>query len=336
MFDFTFVSRNSHFRRHLLLGAAGLAALGPARAQKPEPTPVRLLVGFPAGGTIDVPARNLARFASPALGEPIEVRHLAGSSGRVALDALGKGPTDGSLLALGTGSMLTLAPNLWKSDWPDPQRDLVPVAMVASFSFAMNLRPDLPVTDLASFVAWAREQAAAGRAVHFASHGPGTVSHYCGTLLDRTFGLKLTHLPYRGGPPARIALESGQAQLLFDTVGDSLDAHRTRRARVIATTGADRSPFLPGVPTLIEQRVAHPSIDGWLAVIAPAGTSAARVARLSAAFRAAAATPEFIADVDAAGFVPEPAGPERVAARIADDLGRWARAIRALRFDPTA
>lgn len=323
-------------RRRSLAGIAAIAMSGPDRAaaQRGMPPAERLIVGFPPGGAIDVVAGVIVRSVALGLGEAFAVSHLAGSSGRIALDALRAAAADGRTLMLASSSMLALGPALRPADWPDPQRAFAPVATVASHAFAANLRPDVPAADVASFVAWARNQAARGQAVHYASHGPGTISHFCGALLDRSFRLGLVHLPFRGGPPARAALEAGHAQLLFDTVGDSLAPRTERRATVIATTSAVRSPFLPDVPTLVEQRVPLGAVEAWLAVIAPAGTPAARIERLSKAIREGVATPEMVTALRGQGLVPQPGDAAALAAAIAEDLAGWARQIRAAGFEP--
>lgn len=321
-------------RRRALAGTAALVALARTASAQRAPAPdSRLIVAFPPGGSIDVPAAALARLAGPALGESIALTHLAGGSGRVALDALRTAPPDGHTLLLATSAMLTLGPALRASEWPDPQRELAPVAMVATLGFAANVRADVPATDLASFVAWARNQAAQGRAVHYGSHGPGTVSHFCGALVDRTFRLGLVHLPFRGGPPARAALEAGHVQLVFDTVADSIAPVRERRATVIATTGTDRSSALPDAATLVEQRVPNGAVDAWLAVVAPPGVPAARLERLSAALQAAVGSADMKATMREQGLSSAAGGPQAVTAAITADLARWTRSIRAIGFD---
>jgi tripartite-type tricarboxylate transporter receptor subunit TctC len=315
-----------------LLAGAAAAAAGTARAQAFPSRPIRILIGFAPGGTQDVLARGVGEIAGKALGQPILVEHRAGAAGRIAVEAVRNAPPDGHTLLLATGAMMSLYPHVYAGLKYDPVKDFAPIVNGASFELAMNLQPGIPVTNVREFVAWARTQGEAGSRLNFASYGAGTPSHFAGEMLNQAAGLKMVHVPYKGSAPARQDFLGGQVPVFFDVVGGSLPFAQSGRAKIIATTGARRSPFMPDVPTFVEQGYKDIVAGAWFAFVAPAGTPRAVVERLNAEFNLAIASRELRQRLLVTGMYPIGGTSAELAQTIRADLDRWGRAVRASGF----
>ncbi len=277
-------------------------------------------------------AEALAPAAGRVLGLPSVVEHRPGASGRFAIDHVSAAPADGRRLLLSNAGMLVLGPLVFR-DLPDDSVDrLQPVVLGCRFDLALNVRAELPVTDLASLVDWARRIGPRGEGVNVASHGAGTVSHVMIQALNHATGLRLHHLPYRGAAPARQALDDGHAAMMFDTVGDSIGPVQARRARVLATTGATRSPFLPAIPAIGEFGLPGLVAGGWYGIHAPVATPASIVSALNAAFDAALTTADVRDRLSEAALVPVGGTPQAFAQTIAADRQRWARVLKTIGF----
>lgn len=320
-------------RRAALLGAAA-AALAPAavRAQPFPSRPIRVLIGFQAGGTQDLVARGVAEIAGPALGQPIVVEHRPGAAGRIAVEAVRNAPPDGHTLLLATGAMMSLYPHVYAGLKYDPRRDFAPIVNGASFELAFNVAPSVPAGDVRSFVAWARTQGEAGSRLNFASYGLGTPSHFVGEMLNQAAGLRMTHVAYPGSPPARQDFLGGQVPIFFDTVGGTLPHAHSGRAKVVATSGAKRSPFMPDVPTFVEQGFPDIVAGAWFSFVAPAATPRPVVERLEAEFSKALATREMRQRLLVAGMYPIGGTAAELSRTIESDLQRWGRVVRASGF----
>ena len=317
-------------RRHALLGLAGLPTLGFAAA--PAAQRAALIVGFPEGSAHDVVAQALAPVAGRVLGVPASVEHRPGTSGRVAIEHVRAAPADGRTLLVTNAGMLVLGPLVFRDRPSDPVDRLQPVVLAARFDLALNVRPELPIGDLASLVDWARRFGARGEGVNVASHGAGTVSHVMIQALNHATGLRLSHLPYRGAVPARQALNEGQASLLFDTVGDSIGPVYSGRTRVLATTGASRSPFLATVPTVVEFGLPSLLASGWFGISASTAVASSIVTRLNAAFDAALAVPDVRERLFGAGLQAVGGSPQAFAQTIAADRQHWSRVLKTIGF----
>jgi len=317
-------------RRRALIGLASLPTLAAAAAS--DPGRAAMVVGFPKGTAHDVVAEVLAEAAGGVLGVPHAVEHRPGTSGRIAIEHVRTAPADGRTLLLSNSGMLVLGPLVFRDLPYDPVDRLQPVVLGCRFELALNVRAELPVTDLASLVDWARRFGSRGEGVSVASHGAGTVSHVMIQALNHATGLRLHHLPYRGAVPARQALDDGHAALLFDTVGDSIGPVQARRARVLATTGSSRSPFLPSIPTIGEFGLPGLVANGWFGVNAALTTPSSIVAALNAAFDATLASVDVRQRLAEAGLVPVGGSPQAFAQAVAEDRQRWARVLKTIGF----
>ena len=312
----------------ICLGAAGLAA--PARGQ--DGRPLRILVGFPPGGGLDLIARLLAERLQSSGTRAVIVDNRAGGGGRVAAEMLAQAPGDGTTVMAAPIVVSVFFPFTHRSLAFDPLRDLAPLTKIGTFTFALVVRADHPARDLAHFATWARER---GDRVNFGSLSAGTPSHFLGLMFNRAAGTALVHVPYRGSAPLQIALLAGEVEAGFDTTTSALGQLRAGRLRALAVTGAERSAALPDVPSFAEAGLAMREMAEaalWFGLYAPGRSPPAIIDRLSADMRAALEDPALSARLREMDIVPRPMTPEAFAAVIAADVRRWGPIIRASGF----
>ena len=292
---------------------------------------LKIIVGFAAGGSSDVAARLIGEKLKDSLGLPVVVENKVGAGGRIAAEALKSGPSDGSMLLLAPIVVPVLAPLVYKQLGYDPGRDFAPVTQVATYQFALAVGPSHPARNMAEFVAWAK--ANPGHA-SYGSPAPGSLPHFFGLMIGRAIGVDMVHVAYKGGVPLATDLMGGQVPCGIDALSDLLELHRSGKLRIIATTGAQRSPLLPTVATFKEQGFPEIEGSGWIAVYAPAKTPGATVDRLSSAISAAVAAPELRERLLGLGYEPTGTTPAALAAIMSADTARWAPIIKASGFSP--
>lgn len=328
--------RRRTLQRLGIAAASPVALTLPASAQAPAwpQRPIKVLIGVPAGGTQDVLTRAIADAVKISLGTLV-IDNRAGAAGRIAVEVVKAAEPDGYTLLLGTAGQMTMFPNAYKKLSYDPVADFVPIVNAARFELAMVVHSAVPATTLKEFVAWARTQGSDGANVSFASYGAGTPSHFLGEMLNRAAGLKMVHIPYKGSTPARQDVMGGTVPLYFDTVGGALTMLPTGRIKVLATSGATRSPPMPAVPTFAE--LGHPDVvaTGWFSYFAPARTPPAIVDRLRVEFMRAVNSREVRQQLVANGMYPVGDGPEALLKTMRDDTARWGRIMRATNFSAT-
>ncbi|MBI2772063.1 MAG: tripartite tricarboxylate transporter substrate binding protein [Burkholderiales bacterium] len=321
--------------RRAALGALGGLALAPlARAQSFSSRPTRVLIGVPAGGTQDVLTRAIADAVRPTLGNLI-IDNRGGAAGRIAVEVVKNAEPDGHTLLLGTAGMMTMFPNAYKSLSYDPVRDFVPIINAASFELAMCIHKDVPAVTLQEFVAWARTQGPSGSKVSFASYGAGTPSHFLGEMLNRATGLQMVHIPYKGSTPARQDVMGGTVPLYFDTVGGAITMLPSGRIKVLATSGAKRSPPMPAIPTFVELGFKDVIAAAWFSYYAPARTPRPVVDQLRAEFARAVNSREVRQQLLVNGMYPVGDGPDALLKTMREDTERWGKIMRATNFVAT-
>jgi tripartite-type tricarboxylate transporter receptor subunit TctC len=230
---------------------AGMAAAGIATSARAQTQPLRLFVGFPAGGSVDTVARRLAEEWRGALGQVLVV-NTPGAGGRIAIDQLRTQPTDGRTLLLTPSGMLTIYPHVYQQSLRyRPDVDLIPIAPVCRYSFGFGVGPSVPaeVRDVAGFLAWARTQ----RNPSYASPAAGSAPHFLGDQLAKLSGVELTHIGYRGAAPAVADVTAGQVPSMIGVLGDLLPQVAGGRMRLIAQSGEGRNRYAPDVPSFAEQ-----------------------------------------------------------------------------------
>jgi tripartite-type tricarboxylate transporter receptor subunit TctC len=253
--------------------------------------PVKVLCGFPAGGSADVVARLYTEGLRGRFAESAVVENRTGAGARLAIQALKASPPDGTTLLLSPTSLLTLYPHVYKRLGYDPVADLVPIAAVARFPFAIAARNDLPIRSLAELAAWAK--ANPGQAT-YGSPAAGASPHFLGQILAEDLGFKLTHIPYRGTGPAMQDLIGGNLAFVVSTLGDLVPNHRGNRLRIVGVSAASRIPSLPDIATFSEQGVARATLYEAFGFFAPPNSAPALVADASRALKTASVDKDLV------------------------------------------
>jgi len=321
-------------RRFLHLAAAAGAAVWPAasrraRAQDYPARPVRIIIGFNAGGAPDVIARLLAQWLSERIGQNFIIENRPGAGGNIATEAIVRAPPDGyTLLLIGSPNLINAT--LYKDVKFDFLRDIAPVASIGSNPFVMEVSPAVPADTVAAFIAYAK--ANPGK-INMTSTGTGNLTHFAGELFKMMAGVDMLHVPGRGEMQAQSDLLSGRAQVMFDPIISALGYVRSGELRALAVTGATRVAMLPDVATVAEFVPGY-QVDGWIGVGAPRETPAAIVATLNGAFAAALADPAIKARLAAFGFEPSAMPAAEFGKLMADETAKWARVIRAANVKP--
>jgi len=266
-------------RSHFLRTAAAtalFACIGSASAQAYPSKPVKVIIPFPPGGTLDFIGRSLAQKMSESTGQTFVVENRPGGNGFIGADAVAKAPNDGYTL-LFNASTFTTGPMVAKAPY-DVQKDFSPVVLVAQAPLALSVNKDLPVKDVAGLIAYAK--ANPGK-LNFAIGSTGSAGHLSTELLKRAGGLDITIVPYKGTAPAMQDLVGGQIQGFIDPLLGAMNFHKTGKLRIIALTSKNRVPNLPEVPT-VGDTVAGYEFYSWYGLWAPAGTAPDVVAKLNA------------------------------------------------------
>ena len=302
----------------LALLAVVLVAL-PAAAQEKIGKPVRLIVGFAAGGSVDLVARMMAERLSPRLGQPVLVENRPGGFVRVAIDAVRGAAPDGTTLLLTSSTPLVVTPHAYAKVPYDAQRDLVSVARLVNGQQGFALGPMSGARSWPDYVAWVK---ANPDKAFFASSGVGSMGHLVGVVLANTSGLRLEHVAYKGSGHYNTELMGGQVSAGISGVADASDFHRSGKLRIVAVSGAERSRALPDVPTFRELGVPM-DLTLWYGVFAPAGTPPAIAELLGRELVAIVNQPEMAERFVKLGLDPAPAGPKATAETLAGDFARW-------------
>ena len=270
-----------------LAAAAGLMPLAHAQADKT----LKVLVGFPPGGSIDIVSRVLADKMKDDLKVNIVIENRAGAGGRVAADLLKASPADGSVVMITPIVVPVLAPLVFSKLNYNPATDFAPVGHVCNFNFALSVPASLPVKNVAEFVTWLK---ANPQKANFGSPAPGSLPHFFGEMLSRDAKADMVHVPFAGGSALMNALMGGQVSAGIDVVLEALEAHKSGKVRILATSGDKRSAVLPDVPTFKESGYPNIVASGWFAMYAPAKTPAASIEAINRALNKALTHPEVL------------------------------------------
>jgi tripartite-type tricarboxylate transporter receptor subunit TctC len=268
-----------------------------AFAQNYPTKAIRLVVGFPPGGAVDIIGRVVGQSMSTRLGQPVVVENRPGSNGNIAADFVAKAAPDGYTLLMGSDSYFGINPHLYAKMTHDPMKAFVPIATLVTNQLVLAVNPALvPAADLRGFVDLAKR---ANPQLAYGSIGNGSQHHLAMEMLKQQAGIKLTHVPYRGGGPAGNAVIAGEVAAMFGG-GAVVPLVRSGKMRALAVSGAKRSPALPDLPTIGEVYPGY-EVNIWQALFAPAGTPPSVIARLRAETNAALALPEVAARLVPAG-----------------------------------
>ena len=287
-----------HFRAAALAAALLIAAAAPVLAQPWPSKPIRVIVPFPPGNAGDVTARSLSDRLSQKLGQPVVVENRAGAQGAIGVDAVAKAPPDGHTLLVSSLSPLVITPHVNQSLPYDPLRDLAPVALIGWTGMILVAPVTFPVGNVQELLAYAK--ANPGK-LSYASLGAGTISMLTMEVFKQAAGLEILHVPYKGSAQALTDLIGGQVPLMFDGMTSAYAHVKSGKLKALAISASKRSALAPEIPPLAETGVAglkDIGVEGWTALLAPAGTPKAVIDRLNAEVNQMMLDPDFKARVN--------------------------------------
>ena len=306
-----------------LLALLSLAAFGQGFPSKP----IRFVVPYPPGGPLDVMARALADKMQAGLGQPVIVDNKPGAGGNLGADFVAKSPADGYTIVMGAVATHAINPALYPKMPYDAIHDFQPVTLVASVPNVLVLSPNTPAHSVKELVDYAKLHP--GK-LNFGSGSNGSAGHLAGEMFKQLTGTYMVHIPYAGGNPAMLALLSGQTDLMFDNLANSIAQVKNGKLRALAVTTLKRSAFAPELPTLQEAdaRLKGFDINTWFGVMAPAGIPPETLARLNTELVRALARPEVRERL--AGFAAEPGGdtPAEFGEFIRRELAKYAKIVK--------
>jgi len=313
-------------RRRLIQLAAGAAALPAlariAKAQTYPNRPVRIIVGYSAGGVSDILARLIGQRLSERLGQPFIIENRPGAGSNIGTEVVVRAPADGyTLLLVGVANAINVT--LYNNLNFNFIRDIAPVAIIERAPLVMEINPSVPVNTVAEFIAYAKVNP--GR-INMASAGTGGATHVAGELFKMMAGVNLVHVPYHGSSPALSDLLAGQVHVMFDNMASSIALIRAGRLRPLAVTTPARSETLPDVPS-ISEFVPGYAASGWNGIAAPKNCPAEIVAALNTEVNAALADPKIKAKLADLGGTTLPASSVEFGKFIAEDTEKWAKVV---------
>jgi tripartite-type tricarboxylate transporter receptor subunit TctC len=315
---------------HLMAGAATLLSLSQfTKAQSYPVRTVRIIVGFPAGGTTDIGARLIAQWLSERHGQQFIVENRPGAGTHLATEAVARASADGYTLLMATASNAINA-TLYDRLSYNFIHDIVPVAGVIRSPFVLEVHPAIPVKTVRELIAYAKSSSAR---ITMASFGTGTSSHLTGELFKMMTGVEMLHEPYRGSAPMLIDLLSDQVQVAFDNLPASIEHIRSGKLRPLAVTTATRSEALSNVPALGETVPGFES-SAWIGVAAPKGTPAEIINNLNKEINAALADPKIKARFAELSGVVLGGTPTDFGKHIAEETEKWGKVIRSANIKP--
>jgi tripartite-type tricarboxylate transporter receptor subunit TctC len=320
------MNRNKHMRSIMIPAAAIAFAVlaAPVAAQYPT-KPVRLVIPWAAGGSTDSIGRILAQKLAESTGQQWLVDNRAGATGTIGHALAAKAAPDGYTLLLGTNSTFAIAPHLYKNLQYDNEKSLAPISLVAISPQILSVHPSLPVKTVRELIVLAK---ARPNAISFSTAGVGATSHMATELLMNMAGIKMTHVPYKGGGPSAQALISGETALSFVDFITALPQSQAGRLRMIATSTAKRTSLMPELPTIAESGLPGFESVTSFGMFAPAGTSQDIIARVNREVGKAVAAADVKEKLRAQGIDPAGTSPEELVAHQKQETAKWGKVIR--------
>ncbi|MFM2083271.1 MAG: hypothetical protein RLY95_89 [Pseudomonadota bacterium] len=288
--------------------------------------PIKLIIGFPAGGPLDQHARLLTDKLQAVLGQPLVVDYKSGAGGAVGAESVAKSAPDGYTIMLANTGVMVINGALYSKLSYNTLKDFVPLARTAMQPLALLVNPKVPVNNLKEFIAYAK--ARPGQ-VNYGSAGNGGISHLVPEMFKNATGLFMVHIPYRGSAPAFTDLMAGQVQFMAESIPQAANYHKQGKVKALAVTSRERNPALPDVPTVIESGIKGFEVVGFYGFLAPAGTPKDVVAQLSDAFKQVLNSPEVKTRMVSQGADPAFLGSDDFAKFLASETPRWAAAVKA-------
>ena len=313
-------------QRFIQLAAAALL-VWPALVSAAFPDkPVRIVIGFPAGGPLDQHARLLSDKLQGVLGQPVLIDYKAGAGGTVGAQEVMKAAPDGYTIMLANTGVMVINPALYGKLPYATLKDFVPIARTAMQPLALLVNPKVPVNTLDEFVRYTRTRPGQ---INYGSAGNGGISHLVPEMFKTATGLFMVHIPYRGSAPAFTDLMGGQVQFMAESIPQAAGYHKQGKVRALAVTSRERNSALPDVPTVIESGIKDFEVVGFYGFLAPAGTPKDVSAKLSDALRQVLAMPDIRSRMITQGADPAFLGADEFARFLAAEMPRWAEAVKA-------
>ena len=308
----------------LAVAAGGVPEI--TAAQSYPSKPIRLVVPFPPGGSLDVVARAIGQKLSEAWGQPVVIDNRPGAGGNIGADLVAKSAPDGYTILEGALSTHAVNVSLYGKMPYDPVKDFAPITLVAITPNVLVVNPAFPVNSVPELIAYAK--AHPGK-LSFGSGSNGSAGHLAGELFKSEAGVDMVHVPYKGGAPALQALLAGDTQLMFDNLANSTPQLKAGKLKALAVTTAKRSALAPELPTLAETGLPGFDIYTWWGFMAPAGTPKEIVAKWNAEVARILGTPEMKQFFAQQGAEPAPTTPEQFAALIKSEIPKYAKIVKA-------
>jgi tripartite-type tricarboxylate transporter receptor subunit TctC len=312
--------------RSMMVAVMTMAGVSGLQAQSFPAKPVRILVGFSAGGGNDLTARVMAPKLNELWGQPVVVENRTGASGNIAAELVAKSPADGHTLLMGYNGTLTINPALYAKLPFDVERDFTPIALAVVSTNMLVSHPSLPVKSVKELVAFAK--ARPGQ-LNFASAGVGSVGHLAAELLNMTAGIKLQHIPYKGNGAAIADVLGGQVPLMFSAPAAVVEHARSGKLRGLAVASERRPPGLQDIPTFAEAGFKGVEASAWFALFGPAGMPPALVERINADAVRVLKQPDVATRLTNAGYDPMPTTAAEMGRILKADLAKWGKVVKA-------
>ena len=304
-----------------------LVLLSAARAFAAYPDkPIRVVIGFPAGGPLDQHARLLTDKLQAVLGQPIVVDYKSGAGGTVGAQDVMKAPADGYTLMLANTGVMVINPALYSKLPYNTLKDFTPIARTAMQPLALLVNPKVPANTLKEFIAYAKSKPGQ---VNYGSAGNGGISHLVPEMFKNATSVFMVHIPYRGSAPAFTDLMAGQVQFMGESIPQAAAYHKQGKVRALAVTSKERNPALPDVPTAIESGIKGFEVVGFYGFLAPAGLPKDITAKLSDAFKQVMTSADVKNRMITQGADPAFLGSDEFAQFLASETPRWAQAVKA-------
>jgi tripartite-type tricarboxylate transporter receptor subunit TctC len=313
-------------RPFLTVAAGAIVFVSAAAAQSDFPTrPVRLIIPYAAGGPTDILGRVVAQKLGEQLGQSVVSENRPGAAGIIGTDQVAKAVSDGYTLLFTAMGTLVMNPLLYSKLPYDTKRDFEPVSSIASYSMFLAVNPKLPIANIPELIAFAKKNP---EKLTFGSAGNGTSNHLAAELLKYLAGIEAVHIPYKGNAAALLDVVTGQISFMFDLPANTLPQSKAGKIRLIGTTGNQRSPLAPEVPTIAEGGLPEYNVTAWFGVFAPAGTPKPIIQQINRAIRQALAAPEVKDKLLAQGYEVAASTPEQLAEMIKTETSLWSAVIK--------
>ena len=310
--------------RILFIAIALLTPFYGVWAAYPE-KPIKIIIGFPAGGPLDAHIRLLSDKLQSILGQPVIVDYKAGAGGAVGAQFVMQSPADGYTVLLANTGTMVINPAIYSKSPYDTLRDFQPIARTAQQPLALIVNKDVPANTLKEFVSYAK--ANPGK-LNYGSAGNGGISHLVPEMLKNETGIFMVHIPFKGSAPAFTDLIAGHVQFMAESVPQAANYAKQGKVKALAVTSAKRNPALPNTPTVIETGVANLEVVGFYGILAPKGTPPEAANQLSHAFKETLESPDIQKKMIDQGADPAYLNPDQFSKYLAAEMPKWAKAVK--------